>query len=51
MSDKFETEAIGEMIKDAAQDIDSIELPRDTDNLLVANLEQQIGLKAKLKVF
>ena len=47
MSDNFEKEEIETMINNATQDIDTIELPRDTENLLVESLEQQIGM-AKL---
>lgn len=47
MSDHFEKEEIEKLINNATQDIDTIELPRDTENLLVASLEQQIGTRSE----
>ena len=44
MSDNLDKEEIEKLINNATQDIDTIEMPRDTESLLVASLEQQIGM-------
>ena len=43
MEDTFEKEAIGDMIKEASQDLDNIELPKDADNVVVTKIEEQLG--------
>ena len=43
MSQSLGEVKLGEMINDAAQDIDTIIMPRDTDNLIVENLERKLG--------
>ena len=43
MSESFEKEAIGEMIQEASQDLDNIEMPKDADNLVVTKIEQELG--------
>ena len=43
MSGSFEKEAIGNMIQEAAQDLDNIEMPKDAENIVVSKIEQEIG--------
>lgn len=43
MAESFEKEAIGNMIKEAEQDLDNIQMPKDAENLVVSKIEQELG--------
>ena len=50
MSQSLGEETLGDMINDAAQDIDTLIMPRNTENLIVENLERKLGEIVKIKV-